>query len=224
MKTESRSRRLAAILALSLALGGCSAAQTLRGVLPGTGEASPLSRPAAGLVRLPYALAFLRVGDHFQALLLLGHVSDDGIQTWYGIDGLALQLQDQRVIYSRGLPVDIFESHAAGALRDEPLDCGQGQRIVLPEWLHYTRLREQAGFFTEQRESIRCTRENIVTPGYEGVALRVEEQVALLPHPRPQTRTRWLAEGTGQLLRLEYGEHPWYPEIALYLIKPVAPR
>ena len=45
-----------------------------------------------------------------------------------------------------------------------------------------------------------------------------------LPGRRPQLRTRWLAAGSGQLLRMEYGDHPWYPEIGIYLIKPVALR
>ena len=104
------------------------------------------------------------------------------------------------------------------------MDCGGDQSVAVPERLHYSRLREQQRFFTEVRESVVCTREAIVTPGYSGMALRIDERVALLPDPRRQTRTRWLAEETGQLLRLEYGEHPWYPQIALYLIKPVAPR
>lgn len=176
------------------------------------------------LERLPYASMLLRVGERFQALLLLGHVADDGLQTWYGVDGLVLQLRDGHVIHSRGLPVDIFESHAAGAADAGFVDCGDDIRAALPDGLHYTRLRDQQIYFAELRESVRCTREAIITPGYAGPALRIEEQIALLPGRRPQLRTRWLAEGSGQLLRVEYGKHPWYPEIGIYLIKPVAPR
>ncbi|MEC9362803.1 MAG: YjbF family lipoprotein [Pseudomonadota bacterium] len=225
MKSDPRRWALWATgMVLAVALAGCSAAQSIRQALPGVQQASPLGGPMATLEDLPYASMFLRVGDRFQALLLLGHVAGDGTQTWYGVDGLALQLRDQRVIYSRGLPVDLFESHAAGSRVETPVDCGGDQSVAVPERLHYSRLREQQRFFTEVRESVVCTREAIVTPGYSGMALRIDERVALLPDPRRQTRTRWLAEETGQLLRLEYGEHPWYPQIALYLIKPVAPR
>jgi hypothetical protein len=176
------------------------------------------------LERLPYASMLLRVGERFQALLLLGHVADDGLQTWYGVDGMVLQLQDGQVIHSRGLPVDIFESHAAGAADAGFVDCGEDIRAALPDGLHYTRLRDQQTYFAELRESVRCAREAIVTPGYSGPALRIEERVALLPGRQPQLRTRWLAAGSGQLLRVEYGDHPWYPEIGIYLIKPVALR
>ncbi len=212
------------MLALGLVASACSAPQALREALPGGTAASPLSGPMAELERLPYASMLLRAGDRFQALLLLGHVSDDGIQTWYGVDGMVLQLQDGRVIHSRGLPVDILESHAAGMPNAEPVDCGDGESVIVAERLHYTRLREQQTYFTELRESVACTRETLVTPGYSGGVLRIDEQVALLPHRRRQSRTQWRAEGTGQLLRLEYGEHPEYPEIGIYLIKPVAPR
>lgn len=219
-----RLSRLAGLIAVGIVGAACSTPQALRQVLPGADEVSPLGGPMAELGRLPYASMLLRAGERFEALLLLGHVAADGTQTWYGMAGLALQLRDGRVIYSRGLPVDIFESHAAGAPNDEPVDCGDGSSVTVPDRLHYTRLREQPEFFTEMRESLVCTREAIVTPGYSGTALRIEERVALWPDPRRQTRVRWFAEGTGQLLRAEYGEHPWYPQIALYLIKPVAPR
>jgi hypothetical protein len=226
LRTESlRSRwRVAGVLALAMVVAACSAPQVLRDALPGESAASPLGGPMVELERLPYASMLLSVGKRFQALLLLGHVGDDGTQTWYGVDGLVLQLQDGRVIHTRGLPVDIFDSHAAGEPLAEPLDCGEDRSVAVPERLHYTRLREQQTYFTELREAIRCTREAIVTPGYSGMALRIDERVALLPHRRRQTRTSWLAEDTGQLLRLEYGKHPWYPQIGIYLIKPVAPR
>jgi hypothetical protein len=225
LRIESpRSRwRVAGALALAVVVAACSAPRVLRDALPGESAASPLGGPMVELGRLPYASMLLKVGKRFQALLLLGHVGDDGTQTWYGVDGLVLQLQDGRVIHTRGLPVDIFDSHAAGEPITEPLHCGEGRNVAVPERLHYTRLREQQTYFTELREEIRCTREAIVTPGYSGMALRVDERVALLPHRRRQTRTSWLAEDTGQLLRLEYGDHPWYPQIGIYLIKPVAP-
>jgi hypothetical protein len=216
--------RVTGVAALTAVIAACSTPQALRQALPGADDVSPLGGPMAGLERLPYASMLLRVGDRFQALLLLGHVNDDGVQTWYGIDGLALQLQDDRVIHSRGLPLDILDSHAAGQLAEQPVDCGADRSIPVPERLFYTRFRDQTSYFTELSESVTCTREAIVTPGYSGPALRIEERVALLPHPRRQTRTRWLAEDSGQLLRVEYGDHPWYPEIALYLIRPVAPR
>jgi hypothetical protein len=209
---------------LGLMLGACSATQQLREALPGTTPPSPLGGPMAGLQRLPYASMLLRAGARFEALLLLGHVADDGVQTWYGVDGLVLQLHEGQVIHSRGLPVDIFESHAAGAAAAGFVDCGGDIRAALADGLRYTRLRNEPTYFAELRESVGCSREAIVTPGYSGPALRIDEWVALLPGRRPQLRTRWLAADSGQLLRMEYGDHPWYPQIGIVMIKPVAPR
>ncbi|WP_370307140.1 YjbF family lipoprotein [Sinimarinibacterium flocculans] len=226
MRTDSCSVRrmlVAALLLPAMALGGCSTSRALRGALPGSEAPSVLGGVLPRMERLPYASMLLRANDRFEALLLLGHVGADGVQTWYGIDGLVVQLRDGRVIHTRGLLVDVHDSHAAGVLREMPEDCGAAGAQV-SEWLHYTRLREHKDYFAEQRESIHCTRETVVTPAYSGPALRVEERIALHPHRERQARTRWFAEGSGQLLRLEYGEHPWYPQIALYLIKPVAPR
>lgn len=214
----------AAALLLAGVLAACGTVQTAREALPGRTAASPLSGPMAGLTRLPYASMYLRVGGYFHALLLLGHVAADGTQTWYGVDGLALQLRDGQVIHTRGLPVDILDSHAAGPVAAPAIDCGEALAVVAPEPLYYTQLRDRPGHFTELRESIDCRREAIVTPAYTGPALRIDERVALLPGRRVQLRSRWFVEATGQLLRIEYGEHPWYPQIALYLIKPVAPR
>ncbi|MES0875172.1 YjbF family lipoprotein [Sinimarinibacterium thermocellulolyticum] len=221
MKTD-RLRSLVVLLAGMIA--ACGTVQRVRDALPGGDAASGLAGPIAELARLPYASMYVRVGSRFHALMLLGHVAVDGTQTWYGMDGLALQLKNDHVIYTRGLPTDIFESHAAGMPMDGNLDCGDGVSVTALEWLYYTRLRDQQSDVAEVTESVRCVRETIVTLGYSGPALRIEERVALLPDRRRQVRTRWLVEGTGQLLRLEYGDHPWYPEIGLYLIKPVAPR
>ena len=66
---------------LAAVLAGCSAAHSIRQALPGAQQASPLGGPMAALDALPYASMFLRVGDRFQALLLLGHVASDGTHT-----------------------------------------------------------------------------------------------------------------------------------------------
>src|SRR5690606_10916984 len=155
---RSRCVRVAVGAVLGMLASACSTQQALREVVPGSDRTSSLGGAMATFERLPYASMLLRIGNRFQALLLLGHVGADGVQTWYGADGLAVRLRDGRQIYSRGLPVDIFESHVAGTPNDEVVDCGDGSSVTVRERLHYARLREQQSYFTELSESVRCTR------------------------------------------------------------------
>ncbi len=213
-----------ALLAMAAGVSACgTTAAVYDAVSQGDQAPSELSKPIVYAGQLPYASAYVRSGTDFQGLMVLGIVSPTGVQTWYGRDGLAVQIDAGRMIYSRGLPLDILDSYSAAAVPADAstIDCGDGQTTAVTPALYYTRMRESDTYLAEVRDEIRCSRENIVTPGYSGPALRIDERYVFPPHPKPQRRSRWLIEATGQLLRIEYDKHPLYPEIGIYLLKPV---
>ncbi|QHS10534.1 YjbF family lipoprotein [Sinimarinibacterium sp. NLF-5-8] len=212
-----------AILLPVLLLGACNTGRVAyQGLTQGGQLPSELGRPLMTLSQLPYASAYLRVGAQFQAFAVLAMVSDDGVQTWYGKNGLTLQISQDQLLYTHGLPRDVAESFAGAPRRaDDSVDCGDGVRVPLTAALSYVRLRDDPVYLQTTRLRARCTRAQLVTPGYSGPVLRITEDYVFPPHPQPQVRTRWLIESTRQLLRLEYAEHPFYPALELYLIKPV---
>lgn len=216
------------VLVLSAAvLTACNTVTTVvKERLSSEGPASPIGRAIAGLGDLPFASAYVRVGDRFETLVVLGSIDASGVQTWYGRQGVELQLQGDRVIYSRGLPVDVLETYPASpAFAQIDYDCVGGPPYAAAEAaLYYTRIAGSVEFTAEVRRALACRFESIVTPGYSGEALRVDEVYELPPHPRPQRRTKWLHPQTRQLLRLEYAEHPVAPQFTIAWLKPAAVR
>lgn len=230
MTTDPALRRRAVLRAVAILgaalLAACNTVTTLvkERVTEGD-QGSPMVRAVTGLGDLPFASAYVRSGDRFEGLVILGSIDASGVQTWYGREGFALQLQGDRVIYSRGLPVDVLETYpAALAFAEQEYDCGGDVRYSEPPALFYTRLRNETGFLAELRQALRCRIEPIVTPGFAGDALRIDETYQFLPHPKTQRRTRWLHPQTRQLLRLEYAAHPLAPEVTISWLKPAARR
>jgi len=223
MRTEIRALLRAAMLLAAAAGAACSTGKALWREVGAGDDESPLAGAVERLGGMPFAMAYVRAGDQYEALVLLGSIDADAVQTWYGREGLAIQLQRGRLIYSRGLPLDIAESYAAApAVDEERLYCGRGIELTVVPELYYSRLRDRHEFQAELRQNIGCSVEEIVTPAYAGETLRVEERYLLPPHPRPQRRTRWLHPQTGQLLRLEYAEHPAYPALTIVWLKAAA--
>lgn len=213
-------RRWTALAAAVLLLGGCNTARLAVSEGLGDGQASAVGGAIGGLAGLPFASAYVRSGRAYEGFVVLGDVDARGVQTWYGKDGLLLQLDGAHVVRSRGLPVDIAETHAAAAALT--YDCGDGLEYQAGPALHYARLGHTTDFIAEIRESLSCRIEPLATPAYAGDALRIDELYRIAPHPRTQLRSVWLHPRTRELLRLEYAEHPLAPEISILWVKPVA--
>ncbi|MEQ1438351.1 hypothetical protein AAG565_03210 [Fontimonas sp. SYSU GA230001] len=230
MKIERRPRTggIAGIACIAVAglLAACNTVNTLVEERAGGEQAgTPMTRAITGLADLPFASAYVRSGDRFEGLLILGSIDAGGAQTWYGRDGLVLQLDGDRVTYSRGLPVDVLETYPADVGGVEPTqDCGDGVSHTEPPSLFYTRLRGAVDYLAEQRIDLRCRIEALVTPAYGGAAIRIDETYRVLPYRHTQRRSLWLHPQTRQLLRLEYGPHPAAPELSIVWIKPPARR
>ncbi|MFA5940150.1 MAG: hypothetical protein WC809_12405 [Sinimarinibacterium sp.] len=230
MTTDPARQRRAVLRALAIVatalLAACNTVTTLvKERMTEGDQGSPMVRAVTGLGDLPFASAYVRSGDRFEGLVILGSIDAGAVQNWYGREGFMLQIKGDRLTYSRGLPVDVLETYpAALAFAEQEYDCGDGIRYAEPPALFYTRLRNETGFLAELRQDLSCRIEPIVTPGYAGDALRVDESYLFLPHPQPQRRTRWLHPQTRQLLRLEYAEHPLAPEVTISWLKPAARR
>lgn len=208
----------AALLAAVAVLSGCNTATTLvKRSIGADAEQATIGRAVAGLADLPFASARVSSGRAFDGFVVLGSVDGRGVQTWYGREGMYLQMRGDRVIHSRGLPVDIAEYHDAEAVLT--YDCGNGVEYVAQPGLFYMRLRESTEFIAAMRESLTCRVEALITPAYGGDALRIDESYRVEPHPRLQRRTVWLHPQTRQVLRLEYGEHPLAPELSIVWIR-----
>ncbi len=220
----STRRRIGGLLCLVLgiALSGCrtiSAVQDSR--LFNDGPSSQSGTAIANLDRMPFASAYVQVGTRFDALMLLGMTGPGALETWYGVKGLTVIVDDARVLYTRGLPeTNLAESIDAGEIFDyRRLDCGQGRTHLAMPGLRYNRFEGASEYFPEITESLQCSIEALATPGYLGDALRIDEVIQFPPHKKTQLRTRWLHPGTGQLLRLKYSPSPYFPEVEVFWLK-----
>ncbi len=213
---------IALVLTVSGLLAGCGTISAVSdSPIFGDEPPSQTGNAIANLATMPFANAYVQAGTKFDALVLLGMVGPGSLETWYGTKGLTVIVDDARVLYTRGLPeMNIAESIDAGLVLDyRRLDCGRGRVHLAMPTLRYNRLEGEREYFPELTESLKCTVEALATPGFLGDALRVDETILFPPHRKPQQRTRWLHPGTGQLLRLQYGPSPYYPEIEILWLK-----
>ncbi|HEY1075263.1 MAG TPA: YjbF family lipoprotein [Fontimonas sp.] len=227
MSTERAAtlRRVLIALALAGSVAGCRTFNAVSEAPIFAGEMPSRSGTAiAKLAELPLANAYVQVGSRFDALVLLGMIGPGALETWYGPRGLTLVVDDARVLYTRGLPDrNIAESVDAGEVFDyRRLDCGRGRTHLAMPGLRYVRYEGSDEYIAELTESLRCSVEALMTPGYVGDALRVDEVIQFPPHQKTQLRTRWLHPGTGQLLRLQYAPSTYAPEIEILWFKVAA--
>lgn len=189
-------------------------------VPPGmTTAAAEQTQAITRVSRLAFASARVRSDDNFDGMLILGIVGDDGLQTWYGKNELVVQIDHGRLVHSRSLPIDVVDSFAASNDSPTLIECGPGRAYASSGGLFYTRLRGHKDYVVEMRRSIRCSVEEIVTPAYAGIVLKIESSFQIGPHPKQQVRTIWINPYNGAWVKLAYGEHPLYPSLSIVSIK-----
>ncbi|WP_309266433.1 YjbF family lipoprotein [Aeromonas salmonicida] len=169
------------------------------------------------LRELPYASAYIKVGDIPQALVILAYV-DGPRMSWVSADGVMFVTQHGRLIKTVGLPNDL---RYLGSLEKDPLKTSRLDKTPSMVWYSvaewskkYTSGYPLSMHYTQRGREVL----NIMDHSYKTTI--VEEHVVTAPDEERWLNHFWIDEQTGQVRKFQQQLGPFLPIIEMTFLKP----
>ena len=166
---------------------------------------------------LPYASAYIKVGDVPQALVILAYV-DGPRMSWVSADGVMFVTQYGRLIKTVGLPNDL---RYLGSLDKDPLKTSRVDKTPSMVWYSvaewskkYTSGYPLSMHYTQRGNEVL----NIMDHSYKTTI--VEEYVVTAPDEERWLNHFWIDEQTGQVRKFQQQLGPSLPMIEMTFLKP----
>ncbi|MEH8155210.1 YjbF family lipoprotein [Aeromonas caviae] len=166
---------------------------------------------------LPYASAYIKVGDLPQALVVLAYVNGPRM-SWMSADGVMFVTQHGRLIKTVGLPNDL---RYLGSLDKDPLKTLRLDKTPSMVWYSvaewskkYTSGYPLSMHYTQMGNEVL----NIMDRPYKTTI--VEEHVVTVPNEERWLNHFWIDEQTGQVRKFQQQLGPSLPMIEMTFLKP----
>ena len=209
------------LLALSatLLLAGCSTSmqKTIETFGYVFNKPDDIVLTSSELRALPYASAYIKVGDVPQALVILAYV-DGPRMSWVSADGVMFVTQYGRLIKTVGLPNDL---RYLGSLDKDPLKTSRLDKTPSMVWYSvaewskkYTSGYPLSMHYTQRGNEVL----NIMDHSYKTTI--VEEHVVTAPDEERWLNLFWIDEQTGQVRKFQQQLGPSLPMIEMTFLKP----
>ena len=209
------------LLALSatLLLAGCSTSmqKTIETFGYVFNKPDDIVLTSSELRALPYASAYIKVGDVPQALVILAYV-DGPRMSWVSADGVMFVTQYGRLIKTVGLPNDL---RYLGSLDKDPLKTSRLDKTPSMVWYSvaewskkYTSGYPLSMHYTQAGNQVL----NIMDHSYKTTI--VEEHVVTAPDEERWLNLFWIDEQTGQVRKFQQQLGPSLPMIEMTFLKP----
>ncbi|WP_223917102.1 YjbF family lipoprotein [Aeromonas caviae] len=209
------------LLALSatLLLAGCSTSmqKTIETFGYVFNKPDDIVLTSSELRALPYASAYIKVGDVPQALVILAYV-DGPRMSWVSADGVMFVTQYGRLIKTVGLPNDL---RYLGSLDKDPLKTSRVDKTPSMVWYSvaewskkYTSGYPLSMHYTQAGNEVL----NIMDHSYK--TMIVEEHVVTAPDEARWLNLFWIDEQTGQVRKFQQQLGPSLPMIEMTFLKP----
>ena len=177
--------------------------------------------PAEKVAAIPYASAYLKVGETPRAFVVLGF-AEAGRLKWLTADHNMVVTRHGRIVKTLGFGADLLHSSAA---EQDPLALGLLNKETPLHWQH----RE---VWAQQHQSGYTLNSTFVIKGHESVSIqgkaydlmRVEEQVDVPAMNTQYINIFWLEPASGQVVQTHQYLGPGLPVVQFTILKPYASR
>ncbi|MGL5345677.1 MAG: YjbF family lipoprotein [Plesiomonas sp.] len=210
----SLTRKLALLSLISLV--GCSTTtsntgETIRYALFG---ADDITVTKAHVSELPYASAYLKIGDNPRVFVVLAYVNGEDF-SWLTADNVMIITRHGRIIKTVGLENDLVSliNESTDPLAAKPTTKAEWQAIA--EWQQ----RYVSGYQMKGR-IIQHEKETLDLVANQILVNRFEEKITLMPSSTCWTNTFWRDSSTGQVVKTQQQLGPNMPVIELTILKP----
>lgn len=203
----------------ALFLVGCSTStnQTIETVSYVFQNPQDIVLTSAQLRELPYASAYIKVGDLPQALVILAYVNGSRL-SWMSADGVVFVTQHGRLIKTVGLPNDL---RYLGGLDEDPLHTSRLDKIPsmlwysVAEWSHkYT-----SGYpLSMSYRLVDKADIEILDQSYKTTILA--ETVVVSPQNIKWQNYFWIDDKTGLVRKFKQHLGPSLPTVEMTFLKP----
>lgn len=203
----------------TLLLAGCSTSthQTIETLGYVFNKPDDIVLTSSELRSLPYASAYIKVGDLPQALVVLAYVNGPRM-SWMSADGVMFVTQHGRLIKTVGLPNDL---RYLGSLDKDPLKTSRLDKTPSMVWYSvaewskkYTSGYPLSMHYTQLGNEVL----NIMDRPYKTTI--VEEHVVTAPNEERWLNHFWIDEQTGQVRKFQQQLGPSLPMIEMTFLKP----
>lgn len=220
------SQRLFMSLGLLL-LSGCSATSsdtyaTLRYALLGVDDVEVTSEKVR---ELPYASAYLRVGNNPQALVVLAFADPDGSLSWVSSDNKLFVTKSGRLSKTVGLENDLYlvaspwpdplQKIAKGP--DDVLNLGVMRWQYNAEWE-----KDYVSGYNMQAQFISAVPEKLLILDKSHDVVLIDELIRVGQGQNSWHNYYWFEPGTGRILKSQQQLGPGLPVIEMTILKPYA--
>lgn len=207
-------------------LSGCSATgsstfETLRYAILGSAD---VDVTAEQVNKIPYASAYLQVGDNPQAFVVLAFADPDSSLTWIGADNNIFVTKYGRIIKTVGLDNDLYRIDEVGCdpLRLVKLSVinKENQQVYLP-WLYRGEWSKDYLSGYQVRANVNSPQsDTLIILGKSYQTWRFDELIEIPSINQHWFNKYWIDLHNGELLRTEQQLGPKMPVIKMTILKP----
>lgn len=166
---------------------------------------------------LPYASAYLRVGDGPKVFVVLAYADGDRL-SWLSADGVMIVTQHGRVIKTVGLANDL---RLLDNLAHDPLAARSPQSLISATWTTYAEWRERYTSGYQLVADYKQIGKKTLTIMDQTFSCTLIEEKVTVTTPAYSWRNRyWLDATTGQVRQLVQQLGPDLPMISMTFLKP----
>jgi len=176
--------------------------------------------------KIPYASAYLQVGDSPQAFVVLAFADPDSSLTWMGADKNIFVTKYGRIIKTVGLDNDLYSIHEIGASSD-PLRLlkfsvtNEECRQVYQPWSYRSEWTKD--YVSGYQVSVNLNppqADTLVILGKSYQTLLFEELIEIPSLNQQWLNKYWVDQHNGEVLRTEQQLGPDMPVIKMTVLKP----
>ncbi|MGV2703336.1 YjbF family lipoprotein [Aeromonas salmonicida] len=207
-------------------LSGCSATgsstwETLRYAFLGSADVDVTTEQVN---KIPYASAYLQVGDNPQAFVVLAFADPDSSLTWIGADNNIFVTKYGRIIKTVGLDNDLYRIDEAGCdpLRLVKLSVTnkENKQVYLP-WLYRGEWSKDYLSGYQVRANVNSPQsDTLIILGKSYQTWRFDELIEIPSLNQHWFNKYWIDLHNGELLRTEQQLGPKMPVIKMTILKP----
>ena len=210
-----------------LLLSGCSATSsdtyaTLRYALWGVDDVEVTTEKVR---ELPYASAYLRVGDNPQALVVLAFVDPDGSLSWVSADNKLFVTKAGRLYKTVGLENDLYLVASSWPdplqkMADSPDDVLSPNSMY---WQYNSEWeRDYVSGYKMQAKFISAVPEKLLILEKSHDVMLIDELVSFGQSQNSWHNYYWFERSTGRILKSQQQLGPDLPVIEMTILKPYA--
>lgn len=176
--------------------------------------------------RVPYASAYLRVGDNPQALVVLAFADPDGTLTWVSADENIFITRHGRFIKTVGLKNDLYSLNSEQAdplskLTKQVSAISSASDLVLQSWLYQGEWsRDYLSGYNCTSHIISAHNDTLIVLDKKYPVLLVTERIDMALNSTGWNNYYWVDRNSGRVIKTAQKLGPDMPVIEMTILKP----